>query len=111
MNRFLHCLLCASGAIFLLAGDARADDTVALTLKNHQFSPKRLEVPAGKKITIVLKNEDSESEEFDSTDLRREKVVKGGQEIQMIVGPLDAGEYKFVGEYHEDTAVGVLVAK
>ena len=35
----------------------------------------------------------------------------GGQEIRIIVGPLSPGEYKFIGEYHEDTAKGVLVAK
>ncbi len=58
-----------------------------------------------------MKNQDKTPEEFESGDLKREKVVKAGQEIRITVGPLKAGEYKFVGEYHEDTAKGVLVAK
>ena len=82
-----------------------------LVLKDHRFIPNRLEVPADRKVVLHLINQDDATEEFDSTDLKREKVVKGGQDIRIIVGPLSPGEYKFVGEYHEETAKGVLVVK
>jgi hypothetical protein len=29
----------------------------------------------------------------------------------VFLGPLDPGEYKFFGDFHQDTAQGVLIAK
>jgi hypothetical protein len=29
----------------------------------------------------------------------------------VFLGPLPAGEYKFFGDFHQDTAQGVMVAK
>ena len=106
-------LLAALAVALLLAGPALAADadSFELVIKDHRFIPDRIEVPAGKKMNLVIKNQDAGPEEFESYDLKREKVVKGGQEIRIIVGPLSPGEYKFIGEYHEDTAKGVLVAK
>lgn len=93
-------------------GAARADDNVvSLTIKDHRFSPERLEVPANQKVTIVVANQDATAEEFESKELKREKIIKGNSEAKILVGPLKPGEYKFFGEYHEDTAQGVLVAK
>ena len=106
-------LFAALAVALVLAGPARAADaeTFELVIKDHRFIPDRIEVPAEKKVTLLVRNLDASPEEFESYDLKREKVVKGGQEIRVIVGPLSPGEYKFVGEYHEDTAKGVLVAR
>lgn len=111
--------LAVSAAVFaalaatlsLAQAQAAEPDTFEIAIKDHRFSPDRIEVPAGKKITLVVRNEDATPEEFESHDLKREKVVAGGKEIRVVVGPLKAGEYKFVGEYHEDVAKGVVVAK
>lgn len=104
-------------AVALLAGlllgtDARAEDTlIHLTIKDHRFIPERLEVPAKTKLVLVISNQDSEPEEFESPSLRREKIVHPGKEIRLVLGKLDPGEYAFFGEYHEDTAKGVILAK
>lgn len=98
--------------LFSAAFAAHADDnTYELVLKNHRFTPDRLEVPQGQKIVLVVSNQDNTPDEFDSHDLRREKVIHGNQQVRIIVGPLDPGEYHFSGEYYEETANGVLVAK
>jgi hypothetical protein len=107
----LGLLAVPAGAVFAPSVMAAEPATFELVLKDHRFTPDRLEVPAGEKIALVVKNQDPTPEEFDSHDLKREKVVKGGQEIRVLVGPLAAGEYKFAGEYNEKTAKGVLVAK
>ena len=60
---------------------------------------------------LMIKNEDSTPEEFESRELHREKVVPPGQQILVIVGPLDAGTYPFFGDFHKDTAQGKLIAK
>jgi hypothetical protein len=95
----------------VVAVPARADEPLRLTIKDHRFTPDRLEVPAGTKQTLIVRNEDATAEEFDSDDLKREKVVPAGQEVRLQIGPLKPGEYKFSGEYHDDTAKGVVVAK
>jgi len=90
---------------------AFAAESYSLTIKDHRFDPVEVEVPAGQKFKLVVKNEDGTPEEFESKSLRLEKIVKGKKEISFNVGPLEAGTYEFVGEFHEGTAKGRLVAK
>jgi hypothetical protein len=68
-------------------------------------------VPAGKKIKLVVENKDATPEEFESHTLKREKVIAGKSTATILIGPLAAGRYPFVGEYNEKTAQGVLVAQ
>jgi high-affinity iron transporter len=96
-----------------LAGGApaRADDLPTLVFHNHRFEPDHIQVPAGAKFQLKVKNTDDTADEFESVDLNREKLVAPGQTITVFLGPLTAGEYKFFGDFHQDTAQGVLVAK
>jgi high-affinity iron transporter len=97
----------------LLAGApvARADDLPVLVFHNHRFEPSRIDVPSHQKFKLLVKNTDDTADEFESVDLNREKLVTPGQTITVFLGPLDPGEYKFFGDFHQDTAQGVLVAK
>lgn len=103
-------LLCLSAIAAMFAVSAVADDYV-ITIKDHQFSPKELTIPANTKVKITVKNQDATPEEFESHDLKREKIVKGNSEIVLSVGPLEPGSYKYFGEFHEDTAKGVILVK
>ncbi len=59
-----------------------------------------------------MKNTDDTADEFESIDLNREKLVAPGQTITVFLGPLlDRATYKFFGDFHQDTAQGVMVAK
>ena len=88
-----------------------AEDSFTLSIKGHRFSPTDIEIPAGKKVTLIVKNLDATPEEFESTDLRREKVVAGGDQITVYIGPLRPGRYEFFGDFNPDTARGHIVAK
>jgi hypothetical protein len=102
----------AVGAALLVgAPAARADDLPLLVFHNHRFEPARIEVPAHQKFKLLVKNTDDTADEFESVDLNREKLVAPGQTITVFLGPLSPGEYKFFGDFHQDTAQGVLVAK
>jgi high-affinity iron transporter len=107
----------AVAAAVMLAGmvanvpPARADDPPVLIFRNHRFEPTRIEVPAHQKFKLQVKNTDDTADEFESVDLNREKLVAPGQSITVFLGPLDPGEYKFFGDFHQDTAQGVMVAK
>jgi high-affinity iron transporter len=106
-------LAAAAVLTLILAGapDARAEDLPILVFHNHRFEPSRIEVPAHTKFKLLVKNNDDAADEFESTTLNREKLVPAGQTITVFLGPLDPGEYKFFGDFHQDTAQGVLVAK
>jgi len=96
----------------IMAGGAMAQDapTFRLTIKDHKFEPPTLTVPAGKRFILIVRNADDTPAEFESTGLGTEKVISGGREATIRVGPLKPGDYTFVDEYHQDTAKGVLTA-
>lgn len=90
----------------------RADDAEArLAIRNHRFEPAELTVPAGKKVKLTIENQDSTAEEFESYELNREKVVPAKGRVTLYVGPLKPGRYPFFGDFHKDTAQGVLIAQ
>src|SRR4029079_15164930 len=94
-----------------LAAFAADEPEFKLVIENHKFTPDRVEVPAGKKVKLVIENKDATPEEFESKQLNREKVIPGKSTGTIFIGPLTPGEYKFVGEFNEKTANGVIVAK
>ena len=94
-----------------LAAFAAGEPEFALSIQNHKFSPDRIEVPVGKKVKLLVENKDATPAEFESESLKIEKVIPGKGKATIFVGPLKAGEYKFVDEYNAKTAQGVIVAK
>jgi plastocyanin len=94
-----------------LGAIAAGEPEFALSIENHRFAPDRIEVPAGKKVKFRVENKDATPEEFESESLKIEKVIPGKSKATIFIGPLKAGEYKFVGEFNEKTAKGVIVAK
>ena len=101
------CLLLALTASTL----AIAEPEALLVIKNHKFEPAEVRVPAGQRVKLTVHNQDSTPEEFESHQLNREKMIAGNGRAVIYVGPLSPGKYPFYGEFHEDTARGVLVAE
>ena len=96
----------------ILPAPAMADyPEVALVIHEHRFDPAEIRVPAGQKIKLVVHNQDSSPEEFESYELKREKVIAPGTKAQIFVGPLSPGRYPFFGDFHEKTARGAIVAE
>jgi hypothetical protein len=96
---------------FVPPAAAQEEPTFTLTIKDHKFDPTDVEVPAGVKIKLIVKNADPTPEEFESIELRREKVIPGGQEGIVFVGPLKPGRYEFFGDFNPKSARGHLIAK
>jgi plastocyanin len=90
---------------------AAGEPEFKIAIENHKFTPDRIEIPVGKKVRLLVENKDATPEEFESHALKIEKVIPGKSKATIFVGPLKAGEYKFVGEFNEKTAQGVIVAK
>jgi hypothetical protein len=90
---------------------AKAADDYVLTIQDHRFQPTDIAIPADTKIKLIVKNTDTTAEEFESSDLNREKVVAAGNQITVFIGPLSAGRYEFFGDFHPDTARGHIVVQ
>ncbi|MDA3913881.1 cupredoxin domain-containing protein [Oleiagrimonas sp.] len=94
-----------------LAVQARDMPQYTLTIHNHRYQPTQLKVPAHTKFKLVVVNKDATPEEFESSDFNREKIVMPNAQITIYVGPLDAGHYKFFGDFHQNTAKGTLIVE
>jgi heme/copper-type cytochrome/quinol oxidase subunit 2 len=87
------------------------DPAFVLTLKDHKFTPAELTVPANVRVKLTIRNQDATPAEFESHDFKAEKVVAGGREVSLTIGPLKPGTYGFFDDYHEKDARGRLIAQ
>jgi plastocyanin len=109
LNRIARCSLLAS--LLLLAGQALATDAPnpQLSIRDQQFAPAQLAIPAGTKVELVVVNEDALPAEFESYDLSREVVVPGHSQVKIFIGPLDPGKYKFFNDFHQQSEGWIVV--
>jgi hypothetical protein len=103
----------ACATALLLLGRAGSADPAAVdvTIKDHRFSPAEIRVRTGQATVLTVRNEDPTVEEFDSTALKIEKVIAGGTYGIIRLRPLGPGRYPFMGEFHADTAQGVVISE
>lgn len=111
MPRLAYRLFAA--ALLLASAGALAQElpTFNLVIRDGHFVPETIEVPANTKFKLQIRNEGPGAEEFESVELRKEKVLAPGASSFLIFQPLKAGTYKFFGEFHPQTAQGKFIAK
>ena len=108
----IRCLMISLALILALGAYVTAQEaTYTLVIKDHRFQPSEIEIPAGQKISLIVKNDDATPEEFESSELRREKVVPAGGQVTVYIGPLKPGRYEFFGDFNPKTARGHIIAK
>lgn len=88
-----------------------ADSDILVIIKNHQFTPAEIKVPAQQRIKLNIHNQDNTPEEFESHSLNREKLIPAGAKVVIHIGPLKPGRYDFFGEFNQSTAKGVVIAE
>jgi plastocyanin len=104
----------ALGGAWICASEGQAaeeEHAVEISIKDHKFEPDSLKLPVGKPIKITVKNLDATPEEFESHELGFEKIIAGNSSAIIRVKPLKRGTYMFFGEFHQDTALGHIVAE
>ena len=102
-----------------LGGFLRADAQAAspellsysIVIKGGRILPARLEVPAGRKIKLTIKNEGPGPSEFENLSLRIEKVLSPGARSFVVIHPLKPGTYRFIDEFHPANSEMLLVAQ
>ena len=102
--------LCASLAGIAPIAHAADLPTFQLEMADGKLIPPRIEVPAGKRVKIEVRNTGKGAVEFESVQLRKEKVLAPGADSFVVIAPLEPGEYKFFDDFHQQ-AQGVIVAK
>ena len=108
--RNLLVLLSLVAAAAFVPVELRAQD-FTITIKNHRFTPSELKVPANKRIQLTVVNDDPTAEEFESKEMKVEKVIPGKSKGVVRIGPLAPGRYPFFGEFNEATAKGTVIAE
>jgi len=104
-------VLCGIATILALAPTPVPAQDFAVTIKNHRFTPAEIKVPANKRVQLTVVNDDPTPEEFESHEMKVEKVIPGKSKGVVRIGPLKPGRYPFVGEFNEATAKGVVIAE
>src|SRR5262245_59920096 len=86
------------------------EPTYSLTIPDAHFEPATLDVKAGVKFKLSVRNARKVAAEFESAELNREKVIPPGQSVIIYVGPLAPGTYPFFDDFHQSTQ-GRMIAK
>ena len=108
-------LMAAALALIVFAAPgvpgAAEEPLFTVVVANHRFEPAEIEVPANTRFRILVRNQDKTAEEFESHDLKIERIIPGGREATFRIRALAPGVYKFFGEFHPKTAQGRLIVK
>jgi len=108
--RYLLAVLGLAALLNIAPAALRADE-ITVTIKDHRFTPAEITVPANTRFEITVINDDATPEEFESKPMKAEKLIPGKSKGVVRIGPLKPGRYPFVGEFHEKTAKGVVIAE
>ena len=113
LHRRLLVAVAAAVLIPILAASGRAeeDPVFRIEFKDGAVTPRRLEVPANRRLVLELHNVGGTPAEFESRELRKEKVLAPGATSTLVIRTLDPGEYDFFDDFHSDAPPAVLVAK
>jgi hypothetical protein len=99
--------------VVVVAGAASAADPrpeIALAIDKDQFQPSEIKVKANTPFILVVTNKNAKPIEFESKDLRIEKVVPPGKTVNVLVRALKPGTYPFFDDYNK-AVTGRIVAE
>ena len=103
--------LAALGAGAVMPARAEDEPTFRIEFNDGKVTPERLEVPAGRRIVLDLHNIGKSPAEFESRELRKEKVLAPESRSTLVIRTLDPGAYDFFDDFHPDAPPAVLIAK
>jgi Cupredoxin-like domain len=115
--RFVHILTLSAAVVTALAllpqasNCADADTVFAIKAEGGRFTPPQLEVVPNQPFKVRVTSAEKTPIEFESFELRRERVVKPGETITVNMPALSPGTYKFFDDFHRDTPEGAIVVK
>lgn len=73
--------------------------TYLVEMKDGELMPAELVVPEKTRFRIVIRNIGKKPAEFESNQLRQEKVLFMGAETSVVIIPLDTGTYDYFDDF------------
>lgn len=116
MRRVLVLAVCAAAGFGVLGGcgsgsgsgsgasDKSSNGSVggqALETVDNAFKPAQLTVPAGQKVTVVLKNDGATLHNFSIDAVGVSQDVEAGKKATITFTPTSAGSLQFYCKYHQ----------
>lgn len=83
--------------------------TYLIEMKDGDLMPAELVVPEKTKFRLVVRNIGNKPAEFESNQLRQEKVLFMGAETTLVIIPLDAGSYDYFDDFAPATHGKIVV--
>ncbi len=84
-----------------------AQDSYTITVTDKGIEPQTIDIPAGQKVPLIVKNLTSEPVELEGKAFASEIVAPPQGQAKEYVGPYSAGEYGFYNDYNRKE-VGVV---
>jgi plastocyanin domain-containing protein len=109
-NRLIACVVVALASVVGAASAADAPQEIPLTVEKNQFQPNEVKVKANAPFVLVITNKGAKATEFESKDLRVEKVVPAGKTVNVRIRALKPGTYSFLDDFNQQ-ATGRIVAE
>src|SRR5437763_1303413 len=103
----LGLVLFATGATALAA----EDPTFRIEFNNGAVTPSELVVPANTRIRLELVNNGDTPAEFESLELKKEKVLAPKTSSVLVIRTLAVGRYDFFDDFHPGQPPATLIAK
>ncbi len=110
LNRLIAYVVVALVAVVGTAVAADAPPEIPLTIDTNQFQPNEVKVKANTPFVLVITNKSAKAAEFESKDLRVEKVVPAGKTVNVRMRALKPGTYSFLDDFNQQ-ATGRIVAE
>jgi plastocyanin domain-containing protein len=109
-KRVIACVVVALVSVVGAASAADAPQEIPLTIDKNQFQPNEVKVKANTPFVLVITNKSAKAAEFESKDLRVEKVVPAGKTLNVRIRALKPGTYSFLDDFNQQ-ATGRIVAE
>jgi len=105
--------LLVASALFSMSVSAAAEDypVFVIEFRDGAITPSTIEVPSGTRFKLELRNTGLSPIEFESLELRKEKVLGPGVTSFIVIRSLEPGEYRFFDDFHLDMPPATLIAR
>jgi hypothetical protein len=104
-------LLIVLAAWITLPAVAQELPAFTVAVRDGRITPAQIDVPAERKIKLVIRNEGASACELENLDLRVEKVLAPGASSFVVIHSLKPGRYRFIDEFHPNGETLQLIAR
>ena len=96
-------------SMFSAAAAAQDMPSFKVEMKDGTISPSSIEAPANTPFKLEISNTGRTPVEFESLELKREKVLAPGATSSIVFRRVEPGEYVFFDDFHPEARAKLVV--